>query len=360
MNIEQLDRNFSVDRKVQEKDCVFYKIKQYPFEIHGLYCPQKTDSYIRLPQEVAKSINDGVAWLSGDTSGGRIRFSTTSKYVAIRVNMPYLSYPHQSLLGSAGFSLFIDRINEISKYYSSFIPPTRFIDGWESIIYFDDNLEKNITIYMPTYCHVYSVEIGLQKDCELAQNKVRYLDMNPIIYYGASQSQGACASVPSNSYQGFLHRWTNIDYVSLTFSGSAKGESEMANYIANQKMSLFVMDYDHNAPNSEYLRNTHFAFYKTIRDKNPNIPIMLMSKHDFYSTTFYVETQQENINRRQVVIDTFNKAKKMGDNKVYFIDGKTILGKKDADCCTVDGTHPNDLGFYRMAKKIYSVIKKIL
>lgn len=30
-----------------------------------------------------------------------------------------------------------------------------------------------------------------------------------------------------------------------------------------------------------------------------------------------------------------------------------LFGDNDRENCTVDGVHPNDLGFYRMAKKIY-------
>ena len=328
MNIESLDRNFSVLSKVNEKDCVFYNVKNSPFEIHGLFNPKTENSFTRMPKHVADATNDGVSWLSGDTSGGRIRFSTTSKYVAIRVEMPYLAYPHQSLLGSAGFNLFVDEQNGVSKFYRSFIPPTRFDNGWETIIYFNDVKKRNITIYMPSYSHVYCVQIGLQKRAELGKNQFKYLDIPPILYYGGSHAQGGCASVSSNTYQNFIMRWTNVDYISLTFSGSALGEKQMAEYIASQKISLFVMEYDHNAPTVEYLKNTHYAFYKTIRDSQPDLPIILISKHDFYATTFYVKTQKENEDRRQVVIDTFNKAKENGDKNIYFIDGKTLLGEK--------------------------------
>ena len=53
------------------------------------------------------------------------------------------------------------------------------------------------------------------------------------------------------------------------------------------------------------------------------------------------------------------KAKKSGDKNVYFIPGKQLFGKFDRINCTVDGCHPNDLGFYRMAKRIYKELIKI-
>ena len=52
-------------------------------------------------------------------------------------------------------------------------------------------------------------------------------------------------------------------------------------------------------------------------------------------------------------------AKRSGDKKVYFYSGKGYFGNKDREICTVDRCHPNTLGMYLMAKKIYSVMKKI-
>ena len=55
---------------------------------------------------------------------------------------------------------------------------------------------------------------------------------------------------------------------------------------------------------------------------------------------------------REVLRQTYLKARANGDEKVYFIDGETLFGEEDRELCTVEGIHPNDLGFYRMAKKI--------
>ena len=48
-----------------------------------------------------------------------------------------------------------------------------------------------------------------------------------------------------------------------------------------------------------------------------------------------------------------------GDKNVYFIDGPTLmdLAKNDG---TVDGDHPNDLGFYSMANAIMEILRTVL
>ena len=53
--------------------------------------------------------------------------------------------------------------------------------------------------------------------------------------------------------------------------------------------------------------------------------------------------------KRAVVFDTYAHALAKGDKNVYFVDGDRLFGGDNRDACTVDGGHPNDLGFYRMA-----------
>jgi len=53
-------------------------------------------------------------------------------------------------------------------------------------------------------------------------------------------------------------------------------------------------------------------------------------------------------------------AKAAGDQNVWFIDGETFFGEEDRETCTIEGCHPNDLGFMRMAQTIYPVLKAMV
>jgi hypothetical protein len=57
--------------------------------------------------------------------------------------------------------------------------------------------------------------------------------------------------------------------------------------------------------------------------------------------------------------DLVEKIRKDGDNNIYFVDGSKMLGD-DFYECSVDGSHPSDLGFYRMAQGMIPVLKEIL
>lgn len=67
----------------------------------------------------------------------------------------------------------------------------------------------------------------------------------------------------------------DTDFINLGFSGNAKGEQEMTDYIKKLDMSVFVMDYDANAPTPEHLEATHKKMFKGIREVQPDLPIIL-------------------------------------------------------------------------------------
>ena len=44
---------------------------------------------------------------------------------------------------------------------------------------------------------------------------------------------------------------------------------------------------------------------------------------------------------------------------MWFLNGKSFYDFKYGEDCEVDGTHPNNLGFYRMAEKLLKKLKEI-
>ena len=61
-----------------------------------------------------------------------------------------------------------------------------------------------------------------------------------------------------------------------------------------------------------------------------------------------------------LIMESYLKALDKGDKNVYYIDGDSLFAGYEYDSCTVDGCHPNDLGFYCMAQGILPVLKEIL
>ena len=212
---------------------------------------------------------------------------------------------------------------------------------------------KYYVLNLPHFSAVKKLDIGLEKGSRMGKGK-QYRNDKPIVFYGSSITHGAAAGRPGNTYENFISQKYNLDYINLGFSGNAKGEPEMADYISSLEMCLFVCDYDHNAPDAKHLENTHFRFYEIIRKSHPDIPYIMISRPDYFPDP------KANDERRNVIIKSYEKAKAAGDKNVYFIDGESLFEGEFYESCTSDGCHPNDLGFYRMSCKIGDVIAKAL
>lgn len=355
MDINKLDKNLTVITAIDEPDVVFHDVREDPFEVYGLYDYKNGERFMRMPEEESYKVSDPVHNLSLAPAGGRVRFCTDSKYVAINARMVSIYRgSHFTLVGGAGFDLYIDDPEfGTSTYKQSFLPPYNMKDGYTSKAMFGSRKMRYFTINFPTYSGLLDLHIGIQKDAKLGGG-MKYRNMDPILYYGSSITQGGCASRPGNTYEAVVSRRLNIDFVNLGFSGNARGERAMAEYIAKQPMSAFVMDYDHNAPTVEHLKSTHYDFYKTVRDARPDLPIIFMSKCDVDSIPGQTEP------RRDVIMETYRRAREDGDKNVYFIDGAEVYRGPYEDMCTVDRCHPNDLGFALMADAVEAQLRRVL
>ena len=351
MKIEEIDKNLKIETKFPENDIVWYDSNDAIFAKYGLI--NSDNGFLRMPKDVANKVSDGVTALCADTSGVRIRLCTDSPYIALKAVFPYLTrFSHMPITGTGGFDLYRE-IGSQQFFVGTFVPPINADNGFESFMHTGNTSGKTIDyiINFPLYNPVTKLYIGLKENCKIETSN-KYINDKPVVFYGSSITQGGCASRPGNSYQNFLSRALNMDYFSLGFSGSARGEKEIAEYMAELQMCAFVSDYDHNAPDPEHLKRTHFALYQTVRDKNPELPYIMI--------THPSERINEPVNRRKIIMESYLKALNNGDKNVYYIDGDSLFAGYEFDSCTVDGCHPNDLGFYRMAQGILPIMKEIL
>lgn len=345
-DISKIDKNFIVDTKIERPNMKILNIEDDLFRIYGV--TKESGKYRRMPEAVAKSVSEGVYSLHTHTTGGRVRFLTDSEYVMLSVKTGNVGrMPHFTIAGSAGADIYADNV-----YCGTFIPPFDFVDKYEGVLDFPSKKLREITINMPTYTEVVDMYIGINADSVVLPD-YGYEILKPIVYYGSSITQGGCVTRPGMTYQNILSRHLNTDYINLGFSGSAKGEEQMAEYIASLDMSVFVLDYDHNAPSVEHLQNTHEKFFKVIREKNPDLPVIMMSRPK------YILTEDEK-KRKDIIERTYINAVIDGDKNVYFVDGRTLMGEDIMFEGTVDNCHPTDLGFFAMAKRIEPVIRDIL
>lgn len=345
--ITKIDPNFKVETKLELDNVHFYSALDEPFSLHGVF--YQDGRFRRMPKNVAETVSASVSRLHTHTAGGRIRFKTDSAYIAIKAVMPQIAkMSHFALTGSAGFDLYFGN-EEI--FVKTFAPPYSIENGFESVIKVKHGEMRQYTINFPLYSGISELYIGLEDTASLLPPDPYKIE-KPIVFYGSSITQGGCASRPGNSYESRVSRALSAEFINLGFSGSCRAEEEMAHYIKTLDMSAFVYDYDHNSRNPEYLASTHQKFFQLVREAKPELPILILSRPE-------AVLKGSALVSKEIIEKTFTDAKAEGDQNVYFLDGPKLMKLAGTDG-TVDGCHPNDLGFYSMAEAVIAVLKPVL
>ena len=342
----QVDKNLIVEATINKNGMSFYPVPGEPFSVHGIWWD--TDRFYRVPRAVAETVSKNIVQKCDQTAGGRVRFRTNSPSVAIMAELHNTEQvAMMTPLSTMGFDLYADGV-----FVRSFVPPYGQLDGhFKSKIAVGDKSEKEILIHVPLYSGVKALYIGVVEGSTLSAAEP-YKYEKPVVYYGSSITNGAAASRPGMTYEAMLSRWLGVDHHNLGFGGSARAEQAVADYIAEQDMSVFVYDYDHNAPSVEYLAETHERMFRTIREKNPTLPIIMISRPQIADHSFRAE-------RFAVIKKTYDAAVAAGDRNVYLLDGSEFFDGASNDY-TVDGIHPTDLGFWMMARGIAPVLREAL
>lgn len=326
-----------------------YTCYDAPIKVFGVPFFDEKKKLERLPIELREKLTN-LEFLGRRCPGARIGFRTDADTFTVRISLKTLSPDvGMSLYACQSASVMVgDRQNSV--FAALINPPNYDTKVFEKTVSKSSDMEE-VTIWLLRNEEIENVEIIFPDNARVEEpTPYKY---GKALYYGSSITEGGCCCNVTNGYNAILSRWLDLDYYNFGFSGRAEGEIEMADYINTIDMSLFILDYDHNAPNVEHLRKTHEPFFKRIREKNPNLPILMLSKPDFDYTS-------DSWERREVIKNTYNNAIKAGDKNVYFIDGETYFGEYDRHLCTIDRIHPNDLGFYRMANVILPTMKKML
>jgi len=290
-----------------------------------------------------------------EASGGRIRFSTDSGLLKLQAELMNwdVTYGAGMEAGKFGFDVYEDT-EEGSFYLGTIAAQTPNEPG---IVYVEGSLPlqkgclHHLTIYFPLLCEVQDVRLFLDDDADMGAHGIPYVNEKPIVFYGNSVTQGGCAQRPGNAYVNRACRELNRDYLNLGMWGSAKGQPELAEYIAMLSMEACVLDYDGNQRKPEGLAATHYPFYDIIRQKHPKIPILMLTRS---SNSIGPETALE---MKKIIWETFQKACSNGDENAHFLDGEVFFGYDSA--FFADRVHPNDRGHEKAGCLLVSVLKRI-
>lgn len=333
------------------------KLYQYydaPLEVHGLPFYAENHRLERLTDADAAALRaenpeSGVLILHRRTPGARVCFQTDAPQFTVRMEL-------EKITPDVGMSIFACQSVTVligphqSPRFAGLVNPPNYTACTAEKTFKKPNKMEDITLLLPRNEHVVQLEVEVPDDARVeAPTPYRYA---PILFYGSSITEGGCCCHAPNAYTHRVSSMLGADYYNFGFSGSARGELALADCINRIPMSVFVYDYDHNAPDPAHLARTHEPFFRRIRATHPELPIVMLTRPVY-------EPSSDADARYEIIAQTYRCAVESGDRNVWLIDGRTFFGA-DGACCSCDGCHPNDLGFYRMAQRVEPVLRQIL
>ena len=362
-DMHQYDRNMVID-KVDENGIKWFDPADKPFEVSGLNWFAQDKLYQRFPKELDLPLREPVENLSLCSAGGQVRFRTDSKRIQLKVNLlrPRGRMDHMPSSGEGGLDLYIGEPG--SERYLKTARAEAGLQEFEcEILVAPTSKMRSYTLNLPLYNGLLSLLVGLDAEAELLEPVSR--SDQPLVFYGTSIMQGGCASRPGMCYSTIVGRKLGREVLNYGFSGNGRGEPEVATYLSRVKNpGLYFIDHQANVSPDD-MRKTLPEFIAILRNAHPEVPIVIKSKVRYAIEYFYDVEGFENeawLKRREsrdFMKQYVAEQTAAGDANIYFMEGEDIQGD-DYYECSVDGVHPTDMGFYRMAEAAAAFLKDVL
>ena len=343
-SIKATVKNSISPKQIQMDDLKAISIFDDYVSINGLPFSAQTGDLYRLPKSVQNTIRPELWRLGNQPSGGRIRFKTDSDSVMIVAQSSSTVAHHMTSIMKNGMDLYVDNV-----YSGSAWPDAN--GNIKKRFQIRGDGSKNITIYLPLYSSVTIEKLYVEKNAAIYKAD-DLSGTSPIVYYGSSITQGACASNPGMSYEAIISRRTGIDFINFGFSNNGVGDIEIAELISELDSSVIVLDYWANPTPMQYQESLP-DFVDTIRKVRSETPILLISP--FYT----VGAHEEQRKKREIAFNFVTQRQELGDKHIYFMDGKKMLSKENASGL-VDGVHLNSLGFWFSANALEPELLKLI
>lgn len=323
---------------------------------------QVKDYYDRLPARAEQSVRKEVWNLSKNSAGLKLRFRTNAEEIIVKyVVTGALQMPHMPATGVSGVDLYSKTIDGKWLWAAG-----KFSFG-DTIVYRYNNLTKKdqhvdkreYNLYLPLYNSVKWMEISVPK--ESAFNPLPIRKDKPIVVYGTSIAQGACATRPGLAWANILERKLERPFINLGFSGNGRLETELLQLMTEVDAKLYVLDCLPNLTagyiSANQLKKRIVGAIHLLQTNKPGIPILLTDHSGYTEEGISYIRKKEYQDANSAFKGTFDSLVAKGVKNIYRLSKEEI--NQDIETM-VDGVHPNDIGMMRYADAYEKKIRTIL
>ena len=322
------------------------------FTLVGKLLPT-TNIYHRLDTADYPALPSAVKKLLTNSAGLAVTFKTNSTLISARWQVSSKKQlGNMSAIANKGLDLYIKKDGRWQ--YAGAGNPSG-VENNVVLVKNMDNTLKECLLYMPLYDETSSLQIGVEHNAFIKPGEDPF--KKRILIYGSSIVQGASASRPGLAYPARLSRETGLNFLNLGLSGSAKMEKAAADMVASIPADVYILDCVPNSSPEQVTERTEYLVSK-IRQQHPKAPVIIVQsiirEQGNFDETVKQRVEDQNANMEK----QFYLLRQKGIEGLYLISSQNMLGQDHEG--TIDGVHPNDLGFDRMIQILKPEILKIL
>lgn len=316
--------------------------------------------YDRLPAKAEDIVRKPVWKLSRCTAGQSLVFTTDSKKITVRYQVSRAhAMPHMPATGVSGVDLYTSDRNGREIYIAG---KYQFKDTL-TYTYAPIQIEKKpkfhrYTLYLPLYNDVKWMEIGVDDGAEFRFEPV--VPARPIVAYGTSICQGACASRPAMAWTNILQRRLGHEVVNLGFSGNAFMENGMMDLLAEIDAEVYILDAMPNIcglKEPEAIRDTVLNAVRRLRTKRPDTPILITDHSGYPHHLANPQMKKSQDNALEMQREAYRILMEEGVGGLHYLSYDEIAMPQDA---FVEGIHMSDYGMMAYADAYERTLRKIL
>lgn len=312
----------------------------------------------RLPASAEGVVRPEVWNLSRQSAGLAVRFVSDATAISARwrLTSPNLALPNMAAIGVSGLDLYV-RDGKNGWRWAGFGAP-RAVTNTATLVSGLSPGQREFLLYLPLYNGVTSLELGVTSNATLRPAGTWGPGgRKPIVFYGTSITQGASASRPGMCHVAMLGRRFNHPTINLGFSGQGRMEPELAELVAQLDPAVFVLDC---LPNMEAagVRDRVVPFVKILRAAHPVTPIVLVEDRVNANAVLLPQRVAHHRANHAALRAAYEQLRREGVRHLHYVKGNELLGRDGEG--TVDGSHPNELGFARQAEMLAGVLRPLL
>ncbi len=332
----------------------WYDVTSWGVEGRGWTDEERQRYFDRLPAKAEATVPPAVWGLNHHSAGMAVLFATdaTQIYVEYELFSSRLAMPHMPATGVSGLDLYARDSDGQWRWLQVVQPTSQQIN--QLLAGGLDPGGRTYLLYLPLYNGVNSLQIGVpDKD---TFTPIRPRDDRPIVFYGTSIIQGACASRPGMALPAIVGRRLDVPTLNLGFSGNGRMDRSVVELMAEWDAEIFCIDCLPNM-DPDLVRERTGPLVRRLREARPQTPILLVEDRPFTNSRFYESRRRFHEANHAALREAYRQLLAEGVQRLFYLAGHTLLGD-DGEAAT-DGSHPSDLGFSRYADAYLRVIQQI-